>query len=126
MIIISCVIGLIAAGTIAAICYLVILADEVDERREELDKYSVSLDERANRIALEEEEISERNAGILRCRYVVTGSDALRYDGDECIRNAAKKQLAQTIANDIVRNIEPAEYTNELGMTVYEYKVWAK
>ena len=57
MIIISCALGIIAIALIIVICLAVVRADELDTREEELDKYSVHLDERANKLALWEQEL---------------------------------------------------------------------
>lgn len=56
--IITCVFVLLALAIIAGVCYLVIRADELDEYEQDLHKYSVQLDERANRLARWEQEIS--------------------------------------------------------------------
>ena len=39
------------------LAWVIYKMEEVDERQEELDKYSVHLDERANRIAVDEQSI---------------------------------------------------------------------
>lgn len=54
---ISTILVILAILTIGGIAYNIFRADELDEREEDLDKYSVHLDERANKLALWEEEL---------------------------------------------------------------------
>ena len=51
--------GILVLGVIAGIAYIVWRADELDEWEEELEKFSVHLDERANRIAADEATLTE-------------------------------------------------------------------
>ena len=46
-------------GVIALLAWVVYKMGEVDERQEELDKYSVYLDERANKLAMWEQELKD-------------------------------------------------------------------
>ena len=46
-------------GVIALLAWVVYKMGEVDEREEELDKYSVYLDERANKLAMWEQELKD-------------------------------------------------------------------
>lgn len=57
--IITCVLVLLALAIIAGVCYLVIRADELDEYEQDLHKYSVQLDERANKLAQWMQELME-------------------------------------------------------------------
>ena len=45
---------------LALLAWVIYKMEVVDERQEELDKYSVHLDERANRLAAWEQELNER------------------------------------------------------------------
>ena len=57
MTIVYVLLALVAVCAVTGVLYVVYRLDELDEFKEDLDKYSVHLDERANRIALEEEEL---------------------------------------------------------------------
>lgn len=45
------------AATLFLLAWVIYKMEEVDERQDELDKYSVHLDERANKLALLEQEL---------------------------------------------------------------------
>ena len=59
MIIIYILLAVITAVDVVWCARNLVRTDELDEREEELDKFSVHLDERANRIARDEETIRE-------------------------------------------------------------------
>lgn len=59
MAIIYILLAIIAAIVISGILYVVWQMEEIDESKEKLDKYSVYLDERANRLAAEEMTLRE-------------------------------------------------------------------
>lgn len=50
---------ILALLVIAGIAYIVYRSEELDEREEYLDKYSVHLDERANKLARWEKELNQ-------------------------------------------------------------------
>lgn len=83
--------------------------EELDEREETLDKYETSLDERANKLALWEEELNKYSdiADEFNASYVVTASDGMRYKSEKTLMSAARKHLATTIAGDIVHRFPP-------------------
>lgn len=58
MIVIYLLLAFLAAVCIGGICYIVYRLEELDEIKEELDKYSVHLDERANKIAAAEDALT--------------------------------------------------------------------
>lgn len=53
-------------ATFALLAWVIYKMGEVDERQEELDKYSVYLDERANKLALWEEELKRLNKVVMK------------------------------------------------------------
>lgn len=50
---------ILALAVIAGIAYNFYRSEELDERQEDLDKYSVHLDERANKLAEWEKELNQ-------------------------------------------------------------------
>lgn len=48
-------------GVFALLTWVILKMGELDERQEHLDKYSVHLDERANRLAADEQTVIELN-----------------------------------------------------------------
>ena len=50
---------LFVLGVIGLLAWVIYKMAEVDERQEELEKYSVYLDERANRLAMWEQQLNE-------------------------------------------------------------------
>lgn len=54
MIIVYIILGIITACVVLYGIHNTVRADELDERADELDRYSVHLDERANRLAADE------------------------------------------------------------------------
>ena len=59
MIIVYILLALITIADLLGVAYVVARGDALDEREEDLDKYSVHLDERANKLALWENELRE-------------------------------------------------------------------
>lgn len=53
--------AILAVGVIAGVAWVYYRSDQLDERREELDKYSVHLDERANKLSADEETVRMLN-----------------------------------------------------------------
>ena len=53
-------------GVFALLAWVIYKMGEVDDRQEELDKYSVYLDERANKLALWEEELKRLNKVVMK------------------------------------------------------------
>ena len=89
--------------------------DELDEQKEFLDKLEVSLNEWANKLAMWEEQLSEKNAGykVIDAVYTVTESDLMKYSSDRAIKKNACDRLSRTIAEDILRNFPPHEWYDE-------------
>lgn len=56
---INAITAVLALFVLAGGCYNMYRADQLDEREEDLDKYSVYLDERANKLALWEQELNQ-------------------------------------------------------------------
>lgn len=107
-------------------------SESLDEREEELDKYSVHLDERANELAKWEREL---NGPLLVVRpktmedqcisasYCISDSDLMKYSTDRAVRANAKNRIAMAIAHDIVKNLEPNEEIAENGNAKLTYKL---
>ena len=125
--------AILAVGVIAGVAWVYYRSDQLDEREEELDKYSVHLDERANILAASEQscdrladqlraELKKRQeAETYSASYVVTLADEMKYTTDKAIAANAKNRLAMTIANDIVKKFDPDESTTEEGRKKYTY-----
>ena len=106
----------------------------LDEKEERLDKYSVYLDERANRIAADEGTLRNlsisfkreidafHNRDIYTASYTETDSDTRRYTTDSLMAAHAKKHLAQTITNDIIKDFKLAESKTEDGRRKFTYR----
>lgn len=116
----------IAWITVAAIVAIEVwLYARMRRYKAKLSKYEVYLDERARRVT--EELLALKNAEmstvLYQAQYVVTDSDAMKYCTDDRIKRNAKKQLAYTIASDIVKNIEPEETQTAEGRTMFIYRI---
>lgn len=116
----------------ALLAWVILKMVELDERQVELDKYSVHLDERANKLALWEktmippkkvvyQDVSED--GILfSATYCISESDTMMYTTDKAVRSNAENKIALTIAHDIVKKIPPHEETTDDGYTKLSYR----
>jgi hypothetical protein len=112
----------------AAFAFDVWLYARTRRHRAELSKYEVHLEEREKRV--EEGLLALKNAEmstvLYQAQYVVTDSDAMKYCTDDRIKRNAKKQLAYTIASDIVKNIEPEETQTAEGRRMFRYRIKVK
>lgn len=123
-----------AACTFALLVWVLWKMTILDEKEERLDKYSVYLDERANRIAADEGTLrtlsisfkreidSFHNRDIYTASYTETDSDTRRYTTDSLMAAHAKKHLAQTITNDIIKDFKLAESKTEDGRRKFTYR----
>ena len=121
-------------GTFALLAWVLFKMAELDERKEELDKYAVSLDERASRLAINEQSAfglidtynklwrEFQSDGIYTASYTETDSDVLKYTTDALMEAHAKKHLAATIAGDIVKQFKVVEDRTEDGRRRFSYK----
>jgi len=126
-----------AALTFALLVWVLWKMTELDERQEELDKYSVHLDERANRIAADEgtlrtlfasfkrEVETFHNRDIYTASYTVTDSDTRKYTTDALMVAHARKHIATAIAQDIVKQFKVVEGQTEDGRRkfIYRFKI---
>ena len=123
-----------AACTFALLVWVLWKMAELDERQEELDKYSVHLDERANRLAAEEGTLRNlsvsfrremdafHNRDIYTASYTETDSDLMRYTTDASMASHARRHIANTIAQDIVKQFKAVESKTEDGRRKFTYK----
>lgn len=123
-----------AAGTFALLVWVLLKMAELDERQENLDKYSVYLDERANRIAADDGTLRNmfasfkrevdtfHNRDIYTASYTETDSDGQKYTTDALMEAHAKKHLATTITNDIMKQFSVVEDRTEDGRRRFTYK----
>lgn len=112
--------------TVAAIVAIEVwLYARMRRYKAKLSKYEVYLDERARRVTEELLALkkAEMSTTLYQASYVVTDSDAMKYCTDDRIKRNAKKQLAYTIASDIVKNIEPEETQTAEGRTMFIYRI---
>ena len=129
-------IGLIifVLGVLVLLAWVIYKMSELDERQEELDKYSVYLDERANRIATDEGTLRDlsiafkremdafHNRDIYTASYTETDSDVMRYTTDRASAANAKNRIAMTIAHDIVKEFNAKEDLTEDGRKRFTYR----
>lgn len=127
-------ISLLAIGLCGLVVWIVMKMSELDERQENLDKYSVYLDERANRLAINEESayglidkynhlyLDFQRKDIYTASYTETDSDVMKYTTDALMEAHARKHLAQTIASDITKNFKMVEDTTDDGRRRFSYK----
>lgn len=101
--------AILALFAIAGAVWVNLEKDELEEREEKLDRYSVRLDEKADMLDRLEKELNGRldEYEEVQSTYSVTGSDRMKYGTDKAVYNAARKRIAQNIANDIMRMYEP-------------------
>lgn len=130
----NAIVAVLALFVLAGGLYNLYRADELDERQEELDKYSVHLDERANRIAadggtirnlsiaLKREMDAFHNRDIYTASYTETDSDVMRYTTDRASAANAKNRIAMTIAHDIVKEFNVKEDLTEDGRKRFTYR----
>ena len=100
---------------------------ELDERQEEMDKYSVYLDERANRISQEEEDLRAlvrefRSRDIYIASYTDTDQDLMKYTNDASMESHARRHIANAIAQDIVKQFKAVESKTEDGRRKFTYR----
>lgn len=119
---------------IAGALFLLCRTDELEERQQDLDKYSVYLDERANRIAADEmtqrsmmDDFSKMYNEFMKkdvhtASYTETDADVMRYTTDRASASNAKKRLAETIANDIVKEFAMKEDLTDDGRKRFYYR----
>lgn len=120
--------------TFALLTWVLWKMTELDDRKEELDKYSVYLDERANRIAADEGTLRNlftsfkrevdafHNRDIYTASYTETDSDLQKYTTDALMEAHAKKHLAQIITNDLMKQFSVVEDKTEDGRRRFTYK----
>ena len=126
---ITIILALVAVAMMVWAIRNVVVGDELAERREELDKYSVYLDERANNLAMLEQTILApppiSQAPVftegweeLSAVYCVSESDLVAFKSEKAIAAKAKKHCAKLIADAIVNSQEPIVEGNK-----YTYKI---
>lgn len=123
-----------AVGTFALLVWVLWKMTALDERQDELDKFSVYLDERANRIAQEEDFLRAENKSfraeveafrsrdIYTASYTETDSDTRKYTTDALMEAHARKHLSTAIAQDIVHKFKMVEDKTEEGRRRFTYK----
>lgn len=119
------ILAIIAIIVIIGIAWVINRSEALDDMKDDLDKMSVHLDGRANRIAAEEQTLNSEwqalrkakeaidNADVFTSSYTITESDLLRFDDDKAIATYAKDKIAKAIAHDILKRYELCESTNE-------------
>lgn len=125
---------LFALGTFGLLTWVLWKMTDLNERQEELDKYSVYLDERSNRLAANERSCDNlmrefnkmyldfKQKDIYTASYTETDSDLMKYTTDTLMEAHVKKQLSNTIAHDIVKQFKVVETKTEDGRRKYSYK----
>lgn len=125
---------LFAICTFALLVWVLWKMALLDEKEERLDKFSVYLDERANRIAADEgslrnlsisfkRELEEfHNRNIYTASYTETDSDVMKYTTDRAAAANAKNRIAMTIAHDIVKEFNAKEDLTDDGRKRFTYR----
>lgn len=125
---------IIALLTIAVLFFLAHQLRTLDKKKEELDKYAVALSERASLLDANEKSCDNilrecrrmyrefESKGIYTASYTETDSDVMRYTTDALMAAHAKKHLAQTITNDILKTFNVREDKTEDGRRRFTYK----
>ena len=107
------------------LCYNIKYNASVVKRELEVEKHIVSLDEREAK--LKEDFLAivemEKQAKEIKCSYVVTDADEMKYDSEATIRSHAVEHLTKTLATDISYKFPPKESVTEDGRKVYSYKL---
>lgn len=123
-----------AVATFALLVWVLWKMAELDEREERLDKFSVHLDERANRIAADEGTLRTlyqsfkrefdafHNRDIYTASYTETDSDTRKYTTDALMVAHARKHIATAIAQDIVKQFKVVEGQTEDGRRKFTYR----
>ena len=128
MSIIYLLLAFLAAVCIGGVCYNFYRADELDEWRDELSKYSVSLDERANRLALWEQQLADYSMDAadegqtFSVKYCLSETDEMKYTTEDSAFRHARRQMAATLANDIVHAF-PVKVSDDGKTFTYEFKI---
>lgn len=134
MSIVYILLGVITVGVIGYGVHNYLRSLTLDEREEELDKYSLHLDERANLTAANEQQaIRYRDmfqkeyekivsTDYYTADYIVTDADIMKYTTERSMITNAKNRLAMTIAHDIAKRFEPVESQTEEGRRKFTYK----
>lgn len=116
-------IGILALVEVLFLVYNLWYNSRLAAREIEMDKHEVSLDERERSLKEDILAMSDMTeATPLKASYVVTESDEMKYTSAERIKRNAKKQIAFTIANDIVNAFEPEESETAEGRHMFTYK----
>ena len=120
---------LVAAIIIILACLVLqnfIRSCRLSDREEELDKREDELLQRELEVERFKVTLAELNPPTaFKVYYVVTEADEAMYDSDSAIKRHVKRQMASTIANDIVKTFEPNESVTSDGrrMLSYEFKI---
>lgn len=131
MTIIAFILAIIAvAGTVCN----VVKRDELEELEEDLDKYSIHLDERSNKLAAEENSLRTlmksfsreynefHSKDVYSASYTITDSDVMKYTTEGAMLSNAKRHIAKTIADDIIKQFEVEETMTDDGRKRFTYK----
>ena len=128
MSIVYILLAFLAAAFVAGVLYNFYRAEELDEWRDELSKYSVNLDERANKLALWEQQLADYamdaadEGQTFSVKYCLSEMDEMKYTTEDSALRHARRQMAATIAGDIVHAFPPK--VSEDGKTfTYEFKI---
>ena len=88
---------ILAVGVIAGVAWVIYRSDQLDEREDELSKYSAYLDERANRLSADEETTKTLNAQLM---------DAIKQQEQKEAELVNNERAAAEAKEKIARNTE--------------------
>lgn len=123
-----------AVCTFALLVWVLWKMAVLDEKEERLNKYSIHLDERANRIAADEGTLrslsqsfkreldSFHNKDVYVASYTETDADTMKYTTDALMASHIRRHLAGIIAGDIVKRFTVVESKTEDGRRKFTYK----
>lgn len=125
---------ILALLVVAGLFFLARQFRTLDKKKEELDKYAVSLAERASLLTANEKSCDNlmrdfnrmylefKNKDIYTASYTETEADTMRYTTDALMAAHARKHLASIIAQDIVKQFKVVESKTEDGRRKFTYK----
>lgn len=87
---------ILAAGVICAVAWVIYRSDKLDEREDELAKYSVHLDERANKLSADEETVRMLNLQLRQALEEQKRKEAEMVSNEQAVAEAKEKIARNT------------------------------
>lgn len=87
---------ILAVGVIAGVAWVIYRSDQLDEREEELSKYSAQLDERANKLSADEETVRMINLQLRQALEEQKRKEAEMVRNEQAVAEAKEKIARNT------------------------------